>query len=400
MPRLLILLSSAAALASSPPRAVRFGEALGIAESLPALVAEREAAADERAIALPLAWGPLMVTATPQARLAPRDARGPEGVIAIQQAIPLANLAGVRRSHVDATARVHEARATAALLEARLAAASAWIAGWAARERLAAAERDLALAREVAARTERGGSAGVFTAPEVADARAFAAEAALRRDDAEGALAEAGFALGRALASPEAIATAGDLPEVPLPAAQAWQDIADHARRVPAVTARVLAARAARARAREDRAARGVQLIAGAELYRDGPGALAGGVTIGLAWPHDRGQREAREAEIEAAVAEGDAAELAARAAHELAAALHDVAHTGEVLAGVRDHLVPAADDAANRRQRAFELGETTVVELLAARRTAVAAHARLADARAAHTWSRLRAWLVMEAAR
>ncbi|HWU88254.1 MAG TPA: hypothetical protein VN253_13300, partial [Kofleriaceae bacterium] len=137
--RLLLLLSSGAALASPPPRAVTFDEALGLTGELPAIAAEREAAAGELSLKLPRAWTPSLVLATPQGRLAPRDARGLEGGLSVQQAIPLDDVNGARRAHVDAIARVYDARAAAAALEARLATAAAWIDGWAARERLGAA---------------------------------------------------------------------------------------------------------------------------------------------------------------------------------------------------------------------------------------------------------------------
>ncbi|MBX3157938.1 MAG: TolC family protein, partial [Deltaproteobacteria bacterium] len=276
--------------------------------------------------------------------------------------------------------------------------ARAWIAAWSARERRAAAERELELARRIARVTERGAALGVFTGPELADARAFLAEIDVRRSTVEGEVVQAGSALAKATARTGAVVADGALPEVPLPPPSARGELIARARALPAVAARQLEARAARARAVEERAARGPQLLVGAEVFRDEPGALVAGLTLGVQLPHDRGQREAREATLEARVADAEATRLAAQAASDLEHALHEVDHTAEVLAKLRDLLVPAADDAAARRRRAHELGESTIVELLSAQRTAVLAHARLTDAQAAHAWARIEAWLLLEA--
>ena len=391
-------LGAPTALADPPARRLRFEQVLGLASELPSLAAVRDAARAERELELPRPWSPLSITLTPQRRFAPQGDRGMEGVIAIQQAFPLSGLADARRAQVSASAALRDADATTRLLEARLDAAAAWIDGWAARERLATATRELELARELLAATERGASRGVFTQPELADARAYVAETELQLRDAEGRVADTGFALAMALAQPGPIESDGDLPGVPLPASASWNELVARARALPAVAARQLAARAARARATEERASRGMELVLGGEVYRDGPGALAAGLTVGVTLPHDRGTREAHAAELEARLAEADGATLAMRSASELSRALHEVEHTGRVLDTIQARLVPAAIDAATRRQRAFDVGETTIVELLAARRTAVAAEARLADAQAAHAWARMRAWLLLEA--
>jgi outer membrane protein TolC len=83
-----------------------------------------------------------------------------------------------------------------------LAIARAWIDAWVAREQRAVVEREHELARSSAEVTERGLAAGVFTAPELADAKAFLAEADVRRTDIEGEITRAGFVLARAMAKP------------------------------------------------------------------------------------------------------------------------------------------------------------------------------------------------------
>ena len=253
------------------------------------------------------------------------------------------------------------------------------------------------LARSIAEVTERGAAAGAFTGPELADARAFVAEATVRRIDAEGMVADAAFTLAATTGRNGRVLAEGPLPAPAVPSAETWPVLVERARSLPAVTARRLAARADRARAIEEHRSRGHQLVLGGELLRDGPGALAAIATIGISFPHDRGEREVALALADAVEADGQADGLAVRAAVDLARVLHDVEHTGEVLAVLEQSLVPAADDAARRRKRAFELGETTVVELLTAQRTALAAHAQIADARARHAWARVRAWLLIQ---
>lgn len=393
-----LLVAITSAPAAMPVADATFEQALGLAEQLPALVTGRAVAKEERTIAVPRAWQPFVITASPQLRIAPRDARGLEGGVAVQQYIPLGDVRAARREVLERQADARSVAVAASTLERKLDVAAAWIATWRARERRTIAEREHDLARSILAITERGRAAGVFTAPEVADAKTFVAEVDLRRTDAEGELAQAGYELAKAMGRTGKIAPAGALPAAPLPPADIATQLVSRAASLPRVAARRLAARVERARAAEERASRRAQLIVGAEAFRDEPGALVGGVTIGLALPHDRGERESREAELAARMADAEASQLATEAVSEMESALHEVAHTEEVLVKLRDQLVPAAEDAAAQRQRALEVGEGTLVELLAARRTALHARARLTDAQAAHAWARIEAWLLLEA--
>ena len=384
--------------AAAEPASITFARAIGLVDELPVLASQRTAAARERASRVASAWQPLLVRAVPALRLAPGVERGAEGSIAAEQPLVLADVAGRRRATQDAIADAHAATAIAAALDARLDVAASWIRGWQARERLAAADRDRDLARSLVAASERARTAGALTAAELADALAFLAEAELAFLDAEGALADASFATARSLVRPGALASEGELPSPPLPTPETWDSLVDAVRTSPAAHAQRLVARASRTRAAEERAARAPQLVMGASIDRDGPGALVAGVTLGVVLPHDRGEREARSAETAALIAEAGAETLAVRAAVELRAALHEVEHTGAVVAEITGRLVPAAEDAAERRARAFDVGEATITELLAARRVANAARARVGDARAAHAWARIRAAYLIEA--
>jgi len=337
-------------------RGVSFAEALGIGEQV-SNVAGWGASADALSRApVPAGWPALVASIAIGPRLAPGGDRGLEGGLAVQQSVPLANPRAARTETRDAVAAHAGAVRVELVLEARLAIASAWIESWAAGERLASAERDLALARSLEQVMARGRELGAFTAPELPNAQVF----------------------------------------VP----GTWDELLARARNLPAVTARRLAARAARIRAVEQRATTGPHLLLGAEMRRDGPGAAISLATIGVTIPHDRGQREAAFADAEARVQDGEAIGLAARGVIELERALHEVEHTREMLDVLVTTLVPAAELAASSRSRAFEVGETTIVELLAARRTALAASTRVGEARAAHAWARVRAWLLLQATR
>ena len=78
----------------------------------------------------------------------------------------------------------------------------------------------------------------------------------------------------------------------PLPAPGTWDALVDAVRTSPAAHAQRLVARASRTRAAEERAARAPQLVIGASIDRDGPGALVAGVTLGVVLPHDAGPAE------------------------------------------------------------------------------------------------------------
>lgn len=394
-----ILVAAPPAIADSTQlETITFAQAIGDSAGLPELAAAHAAAAVAARVPLPRAWSPLAITFAPGLRLAPENEGGVEGGITVQQAVPLGATTAARRSTREAQAERRRARAAALALDSRLAAASAWIDSWAAGARLANAERDLVLARSIAEATTRGASAGAFTAPEIADARAFVADALARRIDAAGAVTDTGFSLAATTHRPRILAAAGPLPAPEIAVAAAWPELVARAHRLPEVAARRLVARAERVRAVEERASRRPQLVLGGELVRDAPGALTAIASIGVLLPHDDGAREAGLALVEARDADGLADGLAASGALALDRALHDVEHTGELLAALERELGPAADDAAQRRARAFALGETTVVELLAAQRTALAAHARISDAQAAHAWARVRAWLLLAA--
>lgn len=379
--------------------ALGFAAALGLADSLPELGAERAAAAATAASAraLPLRWAPLTLRATPE--LGVSAPRGGGLRLALEQLVPLGDRGPATRATVQATAARRAAQARAVALGAQLEIGRAWIDAWTAAALLLRADEELALARAIATTTERAAAAGAATAPEVADAAGLVAEASARRLDAEGRVADTGFALGAAVGAGAARHATGDLPAAPLPDHARWDALLDLAGRLPAARARALEAAAQRARAAEERALRRPELVLGLELTADPGGDRRVAATAGVTLPvHDRGEREAAEARAEALRLDGEAAGLGRRARFGLAQALHDVEHSGEYLEQVERSLVPAVVQAAALRRRAYERGESTVLEVLAAERAAVAGQRTLVEARAAHAWARVQAWLLITA--
>jgi cobalt-zinc-cadmium efflux system outer membrane protein len=97
-----------------------------------------------------------------------------------------------------------------------------------------------------------------------------------------------------------------------------------------------------------------------------------------------------------AARAQGEFQEARAVAATELARSLHEVEHSGEVLAAIEGELVPAAQRNAQAREASMRAGETTVLEVLVARRVWAAARQKRTRAQAAHAWARVKVWMLL----
>lgn len=376
---------------------VTFDEAVPLAGALPEVAAQRAAADATRAAsdALPVGWSPLALRVMPQRAFG--TPRGAGVRLGAEQAIPLASRRDAARTSLRALAEQRAWQARALTIEAQLEIARVWIDSWAAGEALAHAQA----ARDVAARlvevTARGRAAGAATAPELADARALLASARTAVLDTEGRARDAGYALGAAIGADGPRRASGGLPAVEVPDDAGAQIAATE--HLPAVRARRIAALAARARALEARRLRAPELLVGGELTLDPGGDHRVSATLGLAWPaYDRGEREQAEARAEATALDGEAAELARRARFALAQALHDVAHTQELLDEVERELLPAVEDAAQRRRRAFELGESTVLEVLSAERAAIAGRQTALEARAGRAWARVHAHLLLAA--
>jgi outer membrane protein TolC len=163
------------------------------------------------------------------------------------------------------------------------------------------------------------------------------------------------------------------------------------------VAARKLASDADRAREAELRSTKGWGLGTGVKGTRDYLGTWGAQAVLEVSFPiFDRGEREAAPMAAAAARSQGEFQEARAVAATELARSLHEVEHTGEVLAAIEKELVPAAQLNAQSREASMRAGETTVLEVLVARRTWAAARQKHTRALAMHAWARVKIWMLM----
>jgi cobalt-zinc-cadmium efflux system outer membrane protein len=384
------------------PVIVTFDEALGLAARAPAVVGAEEAAAAQRR----LSDSTSSMIANPTLNLQPGAARDPVSgdwaFIAEATAIQGWNLSGLpgdRRDALRAQGEQFSAEARASALSHRLAAAQTWIELWAVQRALFDARQEAEISREFATRMARAAEGGVMTRAEAADARTYYAEAHVLAITVEGEWVDKGFALAGAMGvpAPEPMQSGGSLPKPPMPPQASWPELLAAADRMPAVAARRLSADAGRFREQEARSMKGWGLGTGVKATRDFLGTWGVQGVVEVAFPlFDRGEREAAPEAAVAARAQGEYAEARAAAATELARALHEVEHTGEILETVEQELLPAAEEGAKLREATMRAAETTVLEVLVARRAWAAARAKHTRAQAAHAWARVKVWLLL----
>ncbi|MCA2981533.1 MAG: TolC family protein [Myxococcaceae bacterium] len=376
-------------------QALSFDEALALAETSPALEGQRRALERQARLAadVPVVVANPAVFIQPGVRRASSGAFGPEAYLGVSQDVSLSG-AGVSRAQ-SARAEVEAAALGRGVTrrQLRLDVAGAWLSVWSAQASLAAAREEARLAKDWAAKVERGATSGGFTRVDVAVARAWLAEAALTALSLEGELFTRGVALNRALGRPRT---------TPARAASALPDLGPVEREPPPlpedvsttlpVRLAVAEAEAQRRRANELLAGRGASLQVGAMGWREGVGDIAAVATLQLTLPlFERAQRE--RAVAEAAVARAEAATDGARADElaERTQAHHELEHTTEVLTVLEAQLLPATLEAAAGIERRFDAGEATAQELVLARRTLVAARGRRVSALAESVLARFR---------
>lgn len=394
-------------LAAEPPsverQALTFDAALGLAASTPNVVgrdqaARTKAALDERIAAVP--FNP-QLTLQPGWRFAPADARQPELIAEIVQPWNLSGQGSARRRAAKTEEEALRAEARMVALDARLAAARAWIDLWAAERVLDETRREEAIAGELERLVGRAAALGAMTRADLAEARAYHAEARGTVLAAEGELFLRGISLAREVGSQDVapLRTAGPLPSPPVPPATELAAFLQRAANLPSVAARALQAQAARAREIEDHAARGTLLQLGAVVQRDAPGGLVVSGLARVTFPiFERGERERAGMQAEAAALEGERASALLAGRADLASSAHEVEHTAAMLAVIRDDLVPASREAAQTRRRIFENGGATLLEVLQSDRAAVAAASRQWRVEAEQAWSRTKLWLLLAA--
>jgi len=399
--------SAPGAAAVTPPgpasaRPVTFDDALGLAAAAPAVAGAAEAAATQARVGAAVS----SLVANPSLTVQPGVARDPLdgqlkplGEVTLLQGWNLSGLPGNRKAAVRAEGELLSAEARAAALSRRLGAAQAWVELWAAQQTLADGLQEYEIAREFASRMARAAAAAAFTRAEAADASTYAAEAHVQAIQTEGEVADKGYSLAAAMGirAADPLVAAGPLPAPPVPARTDWGPLLAAADRLPAVAARRLAADADRAREAEVRSARGWTLATGVKGTRDYLGTWGAQAVLDLSFPlFDLGEREAAGQAAAAARALGEHQEASAVAATELARALHEVEHTQEILDAADQELLPAAAENARLREASMRAGETTVLEVLVARRGWAAARAKRTRALAAHAWAGVKVWLLL----
>jgi outer membrane protein TolC len=381
---------------------VTFDQAIGLAAQAPAVAGAEAAAVEQRRAADSVS----SVIANPTLNVQPGAAKDPldgqwkyMGEATLLQGWNLSGLPGDRRASLRAEGDQLSSEARAAALSHKLAAAQSWIEAWAAQQSLADSVQEYELAREFSEKMARAAEAAAFTRAEAADAATYAAEAHVQALSAEGEVVDRGYQLAVAMGqqAEKPLVAAGPLPAPPTPTRVDWPALLDAAGKLPAVAARKLAADADRAREAEFRSTKGWGLGTGVKGTRDYLGTWGAQAVLEVSFPlFDRGEREAAPVAAAAARAQGEFQEARAIAATELARSLHEVEHTGEVLAAVERELIPAARLNAQARDASMRAGETTVLEVLVARRVWAAARQKYTRALAGHAWARVKVWMLL----
>ncbi len=400
-PTLLVL---AAGLAVGPPpasKSITFDAALGLTDRTPNVIgtaqAAREKSARDRDVSS-LPYNP-QVSVMPGWRFAPKDQQQPELVVEIVQPWNLSGQSRARRRTVALEESVLAAEARATALASKLGAARAWINVWAAEHVLEETRREEHIAAELERLVDRATSLGAMTRADLAEARAYHAEARAAVLNSEGELFQSGLGLGREVGSLETtpLLAEGALPDAPAPAAATRDRYLQQVAQLPAVTLKEFQARALAAREVEEKAARGTIAQFGAVLQRDAPQGLVVSGLARLTFPlFDRGERERATMHADAVRLDGERADALLAVRFDLAASFHEVDHTAELLVVFQEDLVPASREAAETRRKIFENGGATLLEVLQSDRTAVVAASRLWRIQAEHAWARARLWLLL----
>lgn len=98
----------------------------------------------------------------------------------------------------------------------------------------------------------------------------------------------------------------------------------------------------------------------------------------------------------QAALLEGEFEQARLGAAAELKNAAHELKHARDGLRLVEQQWLVAAQETVRRVERALQVGEATVYELLEARRRLVGVESLRVRARAEQAWAEVRLWLLL----
>ncbi len=380
---------------------VSFDEAIGLADAAPLVAGEARALDARRAGDARISdiTESSRIYVMPGLRALSEEDRGFEGQVQVGHSWNLAGLADSQRrsARMERDARAAEGRFRA--LSQRLDAARAWLTLREYEERLRAVEETVALATRILERTERGLRGGVSTQADVAEARAYLAEANAARWMAQGAIVDAQVVLGDAMgrADVELLTTEGALPQPSLPTPAEIETTLRDAEGAPPVVAARLRALANDARGAELSASRGARLDADVMAYRESPGGLLLFAQLGVQFPlADLSARDRSVLGEETALLEAQAEQAVLAWQRQSHSVAHEVEHTRGVVTLLEGELVPSFVTLVDARERQLAAGETTVLILLDATRRLVDARVALSRARTERTWAEMRAWLLL----
>jgi len=333
-----------------------------------------------------------------------RNDTGGQGAVvqvAVQQGFHLSGYAAARRHSAEREEAALAVEVRAALLQKRLGAARLWTELWGTTQAERLARNEAELARQSLERTEHLEQRGAATQVDVATARTYLAEVEARRLAVEGEAVEQGLALGRWLGLEDAVQVQGEPDPVQLPRLTE-ELVAEALRRsaeLPEPALRRAAEQTERAREKEVTAQRGTQLYLGAMVLHEPTAPWAAFGTLALSLPlFERGQRERADLLSTAARLRVATEAAAAGAQVELRQVLHDVEHFAELGKLLDETLLPAAEREVALRERLLAVGDGTILEVLLARRSLVAARAQAVRVRASLLGSRHRLSLYLTA--
>jgi outer membrane protein TolC len=372
---------------SAPAReiqALSYDEALAWVDRAPDLKARNFAAAGLEDASARVSGLPADLTFTAEAgpRVTPQVAA--QGRLAVSQSFALAGLGRARRDVLRGQASAIQAERALGRFERRVEVARAWLDLHYAQEAADVAQNELTLAEDLARVSARGAELLELTRADAADASAYAAEAKLNSLSAEGALADARFELTRALGIKDRILDArGAAPAFDLPSVARAAQLHAALANAPGLSALVLQIAALDARVREVQANHASQLGVGLIADRTDPRAFAALGTVSLTLPWEgRAVRERADLISAQAILRGRLAEAEARAHVELERLLHEIEHAQSVLDHAEQKLLPAIESGLSAREALFRSGEGNVLEMILARRSALALRVRHAHLR------------------
>lgn len=195
------------------------------------------------------------------------------------------------------------------------------------------------------------------------------------------------------LAPSSQLRTTGQFPLPWLPEDRDWLS-KDSFTRAPSVRAKMLEARAQRARAREIKAESGGELQLGLMWENEAPDMMVGG--LAMAWTpafFDQGERALASEEADALLAESEAQLALQDAMGEVSIAYHEIRHSAEHLANAEE-LAEKSRGILQKHRLAHSRRLASTLEFLWAQERARTSELMLIQAQSRYSLARMRLWL------